>query len=367
MRLQNQKLKIKNQNLTSSSKSSTMEQLLARQKSSFVTFRKGDTVKGKITKITPSEILVDIDAKTHAVVLEKDKRLLRSLLSLLKVGDEVTVTVLNPESDLGHPVVSLRRFLEEATWKKLEQLAKEQKKIEVIVAGVTRGGFLATTKEGVSGFLPNSQSASGTIAVGQTIPAFILELDRLSKKVIFSQKTKMSEKEFEGFAKKLKRGEKVEATVTTLTPFGVFVSVPLGDEKLLDGLIHISEISWDKVSNVSDMFVIGETKEAVVIGFDKKARRVDLSIKRLTLDPFEKITSEFRVDQRITGKVSKILPAGVVLELDGVEGFIRKEKIPPNLVYEVGQEVKTTVSEIDLKRHRIVLTPVLKEKPIGYR
>lgn len=352
-----------------SSKASTMDELLKKSQKSFTSLNKGENLEGVITKLTPSEILVDVNAKTEAVVMEKDKRLLRLLLSSLKVGDKVTVSVLNPESDMGYPVVSLRRFLDDLTFGKLENLKKEKKQVEIIVDSRTGGGYLVSTSEGVSGFLPNSQVSfdeSGQDIVGKKIKALVLELNRPMRKIIFSQKATIGVEDFEKTIKSLKIDQKITTTVLNVTPFGIFVSIPTS-EKSVEGLIHISEISWDKVSNIEQMFSPGEEIDAVIIGFDKKAKRAELSVKRLTEDPFEESVKKYAVDQKVKGKVSQISQIGVSVDLAGAEGFIRKEKIPPTVTYEIGQEITATISEIDKRRRRVVLSPVLKEKPIGYK
>ncbi|MBI3070478.1 MAG: 30S ribosomal protein S1 [Candidatus Levybacteria bacterium] len=357
-----------------SSGSSSMEELLKKQQGKIRGLHKGDAIKGRITKLTPSEILIDINAKTDAVVLEKDKRNLRNLLSLLSVGDEVLASVLNPESDMGYPVVSLRRFLADTTWKKLDELKKSQEQFDVVVDNITRGGYLVSTKEGISGFLPNSQSLlTSQNPLGSTISAFILEVDRLTQKVIFSQKPAVSSEEFEKAVKKLKPGQKIQAAISTIAPFGIFVSFPSADGKSLDGLVHISEISWDKVENIAGLFNVSDNIETVIIGIDRQAKRLELSIKRLTESPFEQKLKEIKTEEKLSGKVARVLSSGVIIEFDsalglgGVEGFIRREKIPPNVKFEVGDRVVATVSEVNVKRQRIVLVPVLKEKPIGYR
>lgn len=358
---------------SASSGSVTMADLLASYKSSFKTLHKGETVKGKITKLTPKEILVDVEAKTEAVVLEKDKRILRNLLSTYKVGDMVDVYILDPESDKGNPVISMRKSIDELSWKRLEDQKQKRQEIEVTINEVTKGGYLVSTKEGMSGFLPNSHLSFSHAEdiVGKKIKAFLLELNRPEKKIIFSQKPVMGVDDFEKAIKGLKVEQKIDATVSNITPFGVFVILQNVGQNV-DGLVHISEISWEKIENVSDHFTMGQKVEAAIIGFDKDAKRVDLSVKRLSTDPFEEIFKSFTVDQKVTGKVLRISSNGVSLRLSlkgelEVEGFIRKEKIPPTITYNVGDEVIATVSQIDKRKHRILLVPVLSAKPIGYR
>jgi len=356
---------------SSTSNASSMAELMARYQGKVAAFKKGDTVEGTIKKLTKHEITVDIGGKTDAVVLEKESRLMHVLLTMLHVGDKVTVSILNPESDLGMPVVSLRRFMDDASWKKLEELKKSQEQVEVTVTDVTKGGFVVQAESGTTGFLPQSHvqlSQTQHITTGTKLHVVVLELNRPEHKVIFSQKNTVSDKEFSDALKQLKVGQSIEVSIVNVTPFGLFVTVPLEEKKTLDGLIHISELSWEKVTEISDEFSAGKSIEATIIGFDKVAKRVDLSIKRLTEDPFAKIAENYPVDKKVTARVLSVEATGVKLDLgDGVEGIIRKEKIPPTMIFEVGKTVTATVSEVDTKRRRISLVPVLLEKPIGYR
>lgn len=349
----------------------SMAELMAKHKSSFVTLKKGESVKAKITKLTPSEILVDAGAKTEALVLEKEKRILNTILSTFKVGDTVEVNVLNPESESGQPMVSLRRYLGNLAWKKLEDLQKNKELIEVVVTDVTKAGYVAATEFGISGFLPMSHAPQKQdLQPGAKLQVTVLELNKKDNKVIFSQKTTFSSEEFNSIMQQFPVGQKVTGIVTNVTSFGIFVSLPLlkSEKEAIEGFIHISEASWDKVNDLSGMFSVGQKIEAVIVRFDEETQRINLSIKRLTADPFEELTAKFPVDKKVSGEVTKIDDTGVILSLvDGVEGFIRKEKIPPMTTYSVGQNVNVSVSEYDKKRRRIVLVPVLLEKPIGYR
>ena len=346
-----------------------MAQLLASHQNKVVSLKKGDLVKGKLTKLSSSEITVDLGAKTEAIVLEKEKHILNTILSSFKVGDTVEVNVLNPESDYGQPIVSLRRYLGDISWKHLDVLQKSKEAITATVQETTKAGFVLVTDFGASGFLPMSQTSQGDIAVGQPIKVTVLELIRKDNKVIFSQKISLSEESFAAITKQLKVGDKVSATITNVSAFGLFVTFTLSKTNdTVEGFIHISEIAWEKVADLSSMFTIGQTIEAVVTRFDSETRRVNLSVKRLTADPFEEIAAKYPVDSKITAEITNLSDVGVSLDLgNGVEGLIRKEKIPPTTTYTVGQEITASVSEVDKKRHKIILVPVLREKPIGYR
>jgi small subunit ribosomal protein S1 len=218
--------------------------------------------------------------------------------------------------------------------------------------------------------LPNSHIAGGEQLVhGKKMKVRVLELSRKENKIVFSQKTTISANDFESAAKQVKEGEKIEATITNITPFGMFVTVPVPEKDMtLDGLIHISEVAWEKVDDLNQLFSAGQKVEAAVIGFDKDARRVDLSIKRLIQDPFEKMIEKYPAEKKVTAAVIKIDDNGVYLDLEeGIEALIRKDKIPPTVTYKEGQSVTVTIAEVDRRRHRITLLPVLKEKPLMYR
>ncbi len=358
-----------------------MAELLARQKTALIAPRKGEIIPGTITKLTSSEILIDINAKAEAVVLEKDKRILRTILSTLEVGDKVNVQVLNPESDMGYPVVSLRRFLDNKMWDRISKLKEDKKVLEVTINEAVKGGFLVSTNDGISGFLPNSQVSfasypqksdeavgeSSQNLTGNNIKAIILEIDRQTHKIIFSQTQTMTTGEFDANIKKFKIGQRIEALIKNITPYGIFVSVSVEDNAV-DGFIHISEISWERISQIPSTYKSSETIDVYVLGFDKDSRRLNLSIKMLKPDPFREKAKDFPIDKKLKAKVLQVSSAGVFLDLgDSLEGFVRKEKIPPSVSYKTDDMVDVMVSEIDEKRRKIILLPVLKEKPIGYR
>lgn len=362
-------------NSSSNNPARSMAELLKSHKVSFKTFRKGDIVEGKIAKLSKNEILVDVQAKSLAVVLEKEKSLLNTLLNTLHTGDNVEVSILNPESEMGNPVVSLRRFMGNISWKKLETAMKDEAQIVVRVTDITKGGLVVVTDSGISGFLPNSHMNAGTESVGRDIKVRVIEINRADNKLIFSQKITISKDMFDEAIKKLKTGEEITVTIMNVVPFGVFVSLSVsgmknssGEPLTLDGLIHISEISWEKVEDIGTLFVSGQEIRAKIIGFDKNTRRVDLSIKQMTSDPFEELILKYPIDKKVTGIVAKVDDAGVIISFtDGTEGLIKKDKIPPTVSYKEGQSVNLTVSDIDKRRRKIHLVPVLLEKPLMYR
>jgi len=363
------------QSSKSNKKPQSMAQLLASRKPSFVTPHKGDIIEGKITKLTSGEVLVDINAKAEAVVLEKDKKILRNILSSLSVGDKVNVQILNPESEMGNPVVSLRGFLNNRLWAKVTELKEKREVLDVVVNEAIKGGLLVSAENGISGFLPGSQVSFASSnfeegfssMVGSHIKAIILEADRATNKIIFSQSQSVTTGDFRQTIKGLKIGEKITTTITNVTPYGLFVSVPI-ERGAIDGFIHISEISWDKITDIFSMYKTGDLIEGEIIGFDQNGRRVNLSVKKLEKDPFEEKTKNLSVDQKIAGIVKEITSGGIVFDIgNGMEALMRKGKTPLTVSYKPEDKIDLVIIEIDSKKRRILASPVLKEKPIGYR
>jgi len=174
-------------------------------------------------------------------------------------------------------------------------------------------------------------------------------------------------KDFNALTSGFKSGTKVKGEISSATNFGYFVLLHAG-EKTLDGLIHISEVSWERSDDALSLYKQGDEVEAVVIGTDKDARRIDLSLKRLTADPFEKMKEQYPLEKQVSATVTKTEDGNVYLTIgDDVEGIIKKEKVPPTTAYAAGQIVTATVTSHDQRRRRIELTPVLKEKPLMYR
>lgn len=357
--------------------SKTMAELMAKRPNAFHILKQGDIVKATVSRITSSEVFVKINDTTEAVVMEKDHKLFKQLTHFVKVGDTVDASVLNSENDMGMPVVSLRKFLDQKLWSSLEKLLASQEKIPVRILSSTKGGFLVESESGISGFLPNSHISFGEDMekmVGRTIQAAVVEVVKEQDKVIYSQKGILSTDDFKKFTAHLKPGTKVQGVISGITTFGLFVSLtPEGKDTIsIEGLVHISEVSWQKVEDLSSLFSLGQKVEAVVVGVDADAKRLDLSFKKLTDDPFAKMSASFPVDKKVSGVVKKIDENGVIVDLgemegQSVEGLIKREKISPNTTYEVGQKVNVTVSQIDSRKRKILLTPVLLEKPLMYR
>lgn len=355
-----------------------MAELMARQSSQFQPLKKGDIVKGIVKKLTPKEILLDIGYKSDALVIEYDKQNLENLLGLLKVGDTVTASVISPESEEGFPVLSLRRMLEEKVYGALETVYKADTTLNAYVLEVTRGGYFIETPDGIKGFLPNSQLMEGRLQQGDTVGVKVIEFDRDKKRVIVSQKAThylMNTSEIE---KTIKRDTTIKGTITLVTPYGIYLELNPASQKLqrgepkegilIEGFIHISEVSHQRVEGLEDKFKIGEVLETQVIGIDGENKRVNLSLKKLEKDSFIDVKKKYEKEQIVKAKVFEVSSRGVTLEIEaGVRAFISSNKVPTDKIYEKGEMIDVEITDFDDKKRLILVSPILKTKVIGYR
>lgn len=348
-----------------------MAELMARG-SSVQTLQKGQVIQGKIKKLTPQEILLDIGAKSDALVIEYDKQNLENLLSLLKVGDTVSASVISAESEEGFPVVSLRRTLDDLIFSRFEKEFTENNTITVTITDATKGGFFVEGKNGIKGFLPNSQimpelrESAGNM-VGSTVDVKIIEFDRERRRLIFSQKATVYVTDAKEIAELTPRSSSVKGTVTSITPYGVYVTVDVKG-KLVEGFVHISEISHDRIESVGDVYSVGDAIEAQVRDIDAENRRVNLSVKSLTADKFGEVKEKYPLEAKVKGTVTETKSRGVMLVVEeGIQAIIPTSKVPTGTTYTAGDTVDAEVTGYEEKRRLLVVSPVLKAKFVGYR
>jgi small subunit ribosomal protein S1 len=365
----------------------TMEELLAEQDSDIKSFKHGDVVEGQVVRIDKDEILVDIGAKSEGVVSN------RELFGRhgegqpeLNIGDTVLVYVLQPESPEGHVVLSLRRAGLERKWRSMQEQFEAGVIIEAPVIDHNKGGLIVDC--GIRGFVPISQivdfprrpqndqprDAAQEIAeklmpfVGRKLRLKILEVNRKANRLILSEKVALyeerREKRDELFSS-LQVGQKVTGTVRSIAPFGVFID--LGG---IDGLVHKSELSWNKVNNPESGYHVGEEVEAEVIDINHERGRISLSIRRLQPDPWHSTVADFKVGDIIDGTVTKLVNFGAFVRVrDGLEGLIHISELshqrvahPGDVVHE-GQSLKLKIISLDSERHRLGLSLKQAEEP----
>lgn len=345
-----------------------MAELMARQSSSFNVFKKGDEVEGTVKKLTSQEILLDIGAKSDALVLEVDKINLNHLLSMLHVGDKVKAVIISPEAEEGFPVVSLRRTLGNLIFSNLDKALEQNTTVQVKVLEPTRGGFFVEAENGIRGFLPNSQALDQENLSGKTIEVKIIESDKAKKRAIFSQKAVSYITEPDVLKRLFPKDKKISVTVTQVTSYGVYVTTEGEKGKLVEGFIHISEVSHDRIENLSALYKKGDTFDAVVLDVDGENRRINLSVKSLLSDAFATTSEKYKAGEQVKGKVTDVRTRGVTVSLEeGISGFIASSKVPAGTEYKVGDSISVEVIQVDIKKRLVMLSPVVTKTFVGYR
>ena len=370
---------VASRNIPSSPQSArTMEELLAKTGYHLKGLKKGDVVTGAITSVSGKEVTIDVGAKTDAVVIDRELENYRDALLALKVGEQVVAQVIVPENDRGQPVLSLRRTLFEKSWQDLADAQKKGIAVEVVLKELVRGGILVDYA-GLRGYIPQSQldqnlSKQLDRASGRRIQAKVVEVDKETNRLVFSQRA-VVEEEFltkqRDLMEHIEIGRTVEATITGVVPFGAFAkfSITAGEATHeVEGLIHISEIAWEKVENPNEYLKSGDKVKVKIVGADPATGKLTLSLKQLLPDPWERVTDMFPKDSQVKGTVTRVTPYGVFVNVSpGIEGLIHISKIAPGEEPKEGSEITCIVEDVQQEKRKISLSMTLTEKPIGYR
>ena len=349
-----------------------MADLLANSKSSIKNLSLGQRVKGVVIQKLSKSLILDINGKAEGVVAEKAFVEAREYISKLKVGDEVTAVVLVPEMRDGSTLLSLRDAVSASAWKEIEEAYKNGTEVPVFTKSVSASG-ISVDANGIMGFVPTSQLSKELAKdtqslVGKYFKAKVIEVDRQKNKLVLSEREVTDAKDIARAKKaisEIKEGDIFDGIVTTVANFGVFAKIKVGASEI-EGLVHISELSWGKVAHPSDMLKLGDKIKVKVIG--TKDGKLALSIKNATKDPWMDVEKKFKVEDRITGKVTKVTDFGIFVELEpGIEGLVHITKIAPGKKFSVGDEAKVYIEEMDVKSKKISLGLVLTSIPVGYK
>jgi small subunit ribosomal protein S1 len=354
---------------------SEMQRLLDEQEGSFRSIKRGDVVEGQIVRIDPEEILVDIGLKSEGVLSTKE---LPSQgygsLAELKVGDNVLVFVMQPETPEGHAVVSIRRARLERQWRIAQEQYERGELLEAEVIDHNKGGLIVNL-EGIRGFVPISQilnlkredtadnaetQAKLQSMVGRKLQLKIIEINRNRNRLILSERLAVQEwrqRRREELLNELQVGEVRKGVVSNLANFGAFVD--LGGA---DGLVHISQLAWSRVNHPSEVLRVGQEVEVQVLSVDKEKKKIALSIKRAEVDPWTTVEQRYHPGQLVKGTITKIAPFGAFARIeDGVEGLIHLSELPPGTqepkaALHEGQDVTVRILRIDADRRRLGLS-----------
>lgn len=355
----------------------TMEDFLRDEEEAFGTPKHGDIVDGVVVRVDADEVLVDIGAKAEGVISGKELGLRGEPDRELTPGERVKVYVLQAENEEGNVVLSLRRARAETTWLVAAQKQESGEVMEAEVREQNKGGLIVNVL-GLRGFLPSSQvgrAYSGSLEqlVGQRIPVKVLEVNRKRNRLIVSQKAAEDEdraRRREDLFSRVQVGDVVSGTVSGLTSYGAFVDIGGAD-----GLIHISELSWDRVTRVTDVLQVGDRVDVKVIKLDPEQNRISLSLRQLQEDPWERLVRSVPVGSVVTGTVTKTKKYGAFLQImPGIEGLLHISELSwdhverTEDVLKVGEEVQVKVIGIDTARRRVSLSlKQLSSGPAGPR
>ncbi len=346
-------------------KTITMDDLLKDEKVGHLA--QGETVEGTILSVRKHEVLVDLGPLGVGFVPRREI----GFGQKLEEGQEVTASVVDTELDNGYSLLSLRKAAKDRGWDEIQRIIDDAETIEVTAYDANRGGLLIEC-EGVRGFLPVSQlSAEHYPRVGssdkdeilqrlnslvnKTIKVRILDADKKANKLIFSEKEAIKEGLADRFAS-LKIGDSVKGVVTGVVDFGAFVNVDG-----IEGLVHISEISWERVNNPGDYVKVGDNIEAKIIAIDKD--RLSLSLKQLQEDPWMKEVDEFKKGSSVEGTVTRITPFGAFVQISpAVEALVHVSELgdgdsaDPEKVFKLNERKEFKVLEVDKENRKISLS-----------
>jgi small subunit ribosomal protein S1 len=336
----------------------------------------GDIVDGVVVRVDADEVLVDIGSKSEGVISNRELGMRGDPNAIqLNEGDPVKVYVLQPENEDGNVVLSLRRAKAEGIWTLAAEREQAGEVVDAEVREQNKGGLIVNVL-GLRGFLPTSQVSRQHAnqpeeLLGDKIQVKILEVNRKRNRLIVSQKAAMDEdraRQREELFEKLKVGDVVKGKVSGLTTYGAFVN--LGGA---DGLIHISELSWDRVNSVNEVLNVGDEVEVRVIKLDHELSRISLSLRQMSEDPWETIEQRFPPNSVVKGEVTKTKKYGAFLQLDdGIEGLLHISELTWDHVEKTedvvkpGDKLEVMVLNADKVRRRISLSlKQMQERPAG--
>lgn len=356
----------------------TMEELLATSGYQLNVPKKGETIKGLVTMVNRKMVLVDIGAKTEGIVSEREYEYASEYIETLKVGDEIDVYIASDENERGQITLSLRRAMMTKLWDMLEDYLKNDKEVQVKTVELNRGGMIVKW-QGLRGFVPSSQfgaSVAGNLQdlINKTITVKPIEVDREKNRLIFSEKHVSEAGAMEAretALKSVKVGNVLDGTVTGVLGFGAFVAVLVGEGTkavTVEGLVHISEISWEKVEDIHKYLKVGDKVQVKVMGVEEGTGKLNLSIKQLLSDPWSKVADKYPAGTTVKGKISRSAPFGVFVNFEpGVDGLIHISRVPAFGELKPGEMIEVLVENVDPEHRRMSLGPVLKEVPVGYK
>lgn len=368
--------------VTKAKKATSMAELMAKHEATIVTPQKGQMVTGKIVAKNRRSLVVDIGSKTEGFVSDREFSFSQDFIDSLNVGDTIEAQVVNTDPTAGHVLLSLRTAALDARWTYFTDAMNNNETLEAKAVDVNKGGLIVVVN-GLRGFIPSSQFgkqyATNYIALkGKTLQVKVIEVDREKNRLIFSERHVSEAGDIalrESAMNSVKPGEIVEGVVSGVMPFGLFVTVKIAvgeDDKAetveVEGLVHISEISWEKVTHPKEYHNSGDKIKVKVLGVDERTGKLNLSIKQLSDDPWVTIEERYEAGMTVSGTVSRIESFGAFINVEeGVDGLIHSSKLDQGAQLKRGDSITVHVESVDSKQRRMSLSLVSTELPMGYK
>jgi small subunit ribosomal protein S1 len=345
----------------------TPEELIRAIEESLKDFKDGDLVEGTVVKVDRDEVLLDIGYKSEGVIPVKELSIRQDVdpSEVVQLGDHIEALVLQKEDKEGRLILSKKRAQYERAWTRIEDIMKRGVTIKGPVIEVVKGGLILDI--GLRGFLPASLVELRRVRdlhpyVGQELECKIIELDRNRNNVVLSRRAFLEESQSEGrkkFLESLTKGERRRGVVSSIVNFGAFVDIGGG----VDGLVHVSELSWKHVDHPSEVVAVGQEVDVEVLDVDLERERVSLSLKATQEDPWREFERMHQAGEVIDGAVTKLVPFGAFVRVgEGIEGLVHISELSeqhvesPEQVVTVGQPVRVKVVDVDVSRRRISLS-----------
>src|ERR671930_685449 len=341
-------------------------ELIPDYEATFPTINEGEVVHGTVVRVDKDEVLVDIGYKSEGVIPVAELSIRRSVnpADEVSVGEQIDALVMTKEDAEGRLILSKKRARFELAWKRIERAAESGEAVDGRVIEVGKGGLILDL--GVRGFLPASPVDIRRVQdldefLGQTLRCKVIELNRSRNNVVLSRRAVLEDERKEArqaILDRLSPGDVVEGTISNIVDFGAFV-----DLEGIDGLIHISELSWSHVNHPSEVLSVGETVRVKVLDIDRDRQRISLGLKQTQEDPWTRVLNEYKQGDALEGKVTKVVAFGAFVEIvPGVEGLVHISELAehhvenPGEVVQPGQDVWVRILEIDEARRRISLS-----------
>ena len=331
-----------------------------------VSFKNGDVIEGTVIRIDRNEVMIDVGYKSEGVIPSRELSVRKSINpnEVFNVGDKVQALVLEKEDDEGRLILSVKRAIYEKAWGDIQTISDQNKSVKGTVIESVKGGLIVDI--GVRGFLPASLIDVRRVKelssyVGEEVEAKILELDKQRNNIVLSRKAHLEEElseERQGFLVDLQVGDVKDGKISSIVNFGAFVDI--GG---MDGLVHVSELSWRHVENPNEIVKVGDAVTVKVLEIDNDKERISLSIKQVTEDPWLDFELNFNEGDVVDGEVTKVVPFGAFVTIGkGVEGLVHVSEISvdkiesPELALAIGQGVKIKIMELDIPKRRVNLS-----------